>query len=121
MLDCTGGWYSAVEWRGVTVAHLVARAGGALPRAGWLRAVSYTGYRWSYPLEEADRLLLATHMAGEPLTHGHGAPVRLVAPGRRGFQWVKWVVRLELIEHEDHGAPASTIWSSGTAEGRGDA
>jgi DMSO/TMAO reductase YedYZ molybdopterin-dependent catalytic subunit len=96
-------------------------AGGAMPTAGWLRVESYTGYRWSFPLDEAPRLLLATHMSGEPLTHGHGAPVRLVAPGRRGFQWVKWVVRIELMEDEDHGAPASTIWSSSTARGRGDA
>jgi DMSO/TMAO reductase YedYZ molybdopterin-dependent catalytic subunit len=51
-------------------------------------------------------------VGGEPISHGHGAPVRLVAPGRRGFQWVKWVVRLEVRDTPDLGAPASTIWSS---------
>jgi DMSO/TMAO reductase YedYZ molybdopterin-dependent catalytic subunit len=44
----------------------------------------------------------------------------LVAPGRRGFQWVKWVVRLELREDDDLGAPASTVWSSATSAGRGE-
>ena len=24
-------------------------------------------------------------------------PVRLIAPGRRGFQWVKWVDRIEML------------------------
>ena len=44
---------------------------------------------------------------------------RLVAPGRRGFQWVKWVVRIELTDAPDTGAAASTVWSSFTRAGRG--
>jgi DMSO/TMAO reductase YedYZ molybdopterin-dependent catalytic subunit len=31
-----------------------------------------------------------------PLSAGHGFPARLVAPGRRGFWWVKWVASIEL-------------------------
>jgi DMSO/TMAO reductase YedYZ molybdopterin-dependent catalytic subunit len=120
LLDCTSGWYTRQRWSGTRVDRLVARA-GAHEGAGHLRVVSHTGYRWSFPLSEASRLLLATHVGDEPLTHGHGAPARLVAPGRRGFQWVKWVVRIELIEDVDLGAPASTVWSSGTPEGRGEA
>ena len=50
--------------------------------------------------------------------HEHGAPVRPVAPGRRGFEWVK-CVRVELHDGPDPGAPASTVWSSFTPEGRG--
>jgi len=40
--------------------------------------------------------LLATRAGGAPLSVGHGFPARLVAPGRRGFWWVKWVDRIEL-------------------------
>jgi hypothetical protein len=32
---------------------------------------------------------------------------------------VKWVERVELHDDPDYGAPASTVWSSFTAEGRG--
>jgi len=106
-LDCTGGFYSTQEWRGIRVAALLARAGA---RGDHVSVISVTGYRWSF--SAGDDLLLATHVAGRPLSHGHGAPVRLVAPGRRGFQWVKWVVRLEVRDTPDLGAPASTIWSS---------
>ena len=69
-----------------------------------MRVISRTGYRWSFGLADARGLLLATHVGDEPLTHGHGAPCRLVAPGRRGFQWVKWVERIEVHEDPDPGA-----------------
>ena len=37
-------------------------------------------------------------MDGRPLSHGHGFPARLVAPGRRGFWWVKWVTDIEVSD-----------------------
>ena len=117
-LDCTGGFYSRQRWRGVRLARLLERA-GPLSDASHVRVISHTGYRWSFSLDEVRDLLLATDVGGEPLSHEHGAPARLVAPGRRGFQWVKWVVRLELHDGADHGAAASTVWSSFTPEGRG--
>ena len=40
--------------------------------------------------------VLATQVAGAPLGHGHGFPARLVVPDRRGFDWVKWVVRVHV-------------------------
>jgi DMSO/TMAO reductase YedYZ molybdopterin-dependent catalytic subunit len=115
-LDCTGGFYSRQRWRGMRLDRVLARAG---PLGDHVRVVSHTGYRWSFHRQDWRRLLLATHVGDEPLSHGHGAPVRLVVPGRRGFQWVKWVVELEVGDAPDLGAPASTVWSSFTREGRG--
>ncbi|HVD15762.1 MAG TPA: molybdopterin-dependent oxidoreductase [Actinomycetota bacterium] len=57
---------------------------------------SATGYWIRFPVGDLDRLLLATRVGGEPLAARHGFPLRLVAPGRRGFWWVKWVDRVEL-------------------------
>jgi len=119
-LDCTGGFYSTQRWRGVRLDRLLDRA-GVLSAAGHLRVVSHTGYRWGYALADARELLLATHVGEQPISHEHGAPVRLVAPSARGFQWVKWVERIDLLEHPDYGAPASTVWSSFTRAGRGEA
>jgi Oxidoreductase molybdopterin binding domain len=118
-LDCTGGFYSTQRWHGIILGELIDRA-GAQPNAAHVRVISYTGYRWSFDLASARKLLLATHVGGEALSHEHGAPVRLVAPGRRGFEWVKWVTRIELHHGPDPGAAASTVWSSLTARGRGD-
>ena len=115
-LDCTGGFYADREWQGTSLAALLERAGA---RGGHVRVISHTGYRWSFTADYARRCLLATRVGGEPLSHGHGAPARLVAPGRRGFQWIKWVTRIEVHDGPDLGAPASTVWSSFTPEGRG--
>jgi hypothetical protein len=110
-LDCTGGFYSKQRWRGVSLGRLIDRA-EAHPNARHVRVVSVTGYRWSFSLADAREMLLATRVGGEPLSQGHGAPVRLVAPGRRGFQWVKWVTKVELHSGPDPGAFPSTILSS---------
>ena len=102
LLDCTSGWYVERDWEGVRVGDLLAAA-GTDDRARWVTFHAVTGYRFGFPIEEARDLLLATHVDGERLTHGHGFPLRVVAPGRRGFQWVKWVVAVEVRETRDWG------------------
>ncbi|MGE5603894.1 MAG: molybdopterin-dependent oxidoreductase [Nitrososphaerales archaeon] len=94
-LDCTGGWYSLQEWRGVRLDRLLEMAGVAAG-AESVSIVSISGYSRRFPIETARDLVLATHVAGRPLEHGHGFPVRLVAPGYRGFNWVKWVQAIEV-------------------------
>ena len=95
VLDCTGGWHATQRWGGVRLDRLL----GPLPAgARSIDVVSVTGYRRRFPVGDAPRLLLATTAAGKPLSAGHGAPYRLVAPGRRGFWWVKWVVAVEVVD-----------------------
>jgi DMSO/TMAO reductase YedYZ molybdopterin-dependent catalytic subunit len=95
ILDCTGGWWTAQRWRGVTVGGLLARH-GVRATAQRVDVVSVTGHAWSFSIGEADRLLIATHVGGETLTPGHGYPARLIAPDHRGFQWIKWVSRIDV-------------------------
>ena len=98
VLDCTGGWHAAQDWMGVRLDHLLESTLGRASRGRSVDVVSVTGYRRRLPLSDAHRLLLATRVAGQPLSPGHGAPVRLVAPDRRGFWWVKWVSRIEIVD-----------------------
>lgn len=117
-LDCTGGFYTAQRWSGASVGALLDMA-GAEANAGWVRFVSVTGYRWSLPVTQARAALVATRVGGEPLAHGHGALARLVAPGERGFVWVKWLAAIELRPGPDPGqlAAINTSWLSPAGRG----
>lgn len=104
-LDCTGGWYATQHWRGLSVGDLLEQA-GIHASAASVTVESVTGYRRRYPIEEARGFLLAlgtlpadnTEVDGalRSLSHGHGFPLRLVAPNRRGVEWVKWVTLIRL-------------------------
>lgn len=100
LLDCTSGWYTEQEWTGRRLGDVLSEA-DVHSSARWVTVRSVTGFRWSFPIEEAAEMLLATHVGGEALSHGHGAPLRLVAPNRRGFQWVKWIDKIEVRRYRD--------------------
>ena len=92
VIDCTGGWYSEQEWEGVWLTRLLPphELAGALS----VSVRSVTGYPRRFDAADLSHLLLATRVGGAELAPGNGYPVRLVAPGLRGFWWVKWVVEL---------------------------
>lgn len=95
-IDCTGGICATREWSGLAMGALLdAVAPDAAATMVWF--ISTTGHRWPLPLAEARRALLATHVDSEPLAHAHGFPLRLVAPERRGFQWIKWLTTIEIV------------------------
>lgn len=92
VLDCTGGFYSRQEWAGVRLDRLLLHPGNGLS----VHVRSLTGYDRRFPIDELPRLLVATRVGGRPLDAGHGYPVRIVAPGRRAFWWIKWVRSIEV-------------------------
>lgn len=94
-LDCTSGWVMTTSWRG-TPLRVLLEAVGADPSAPFVRVRSVTGWSVSLEREDLDGALLATHVAGAPLPSANGAPVRLVAPRRRGLDWIKWVETIEV-------------------------
>jgi hypothetical protein len=90
-IDCTGGWYADQVWRGARLDRLLDGTDGES-----IVVRSITGYSRRFPRSDAAGLLVATHVGDAPLSAGHGAPARLVAPGRRGLWWVKWIAAIDV-------------------------
>ncbi len=95
ILDCTSGWYSEQRWTGVRLDRLIRSDKRSID------VRSATGYARRFPTRDLANLWLVTAAGGKPLSAGHGFPARIVAPGRRGFWWVKWVVEIR---------PSDTPW-----------
>jgi Oxidoreductase molybdopterin binding domain len=95
VLDCTSGWALKTTWRGVPLSSVLARA-GSVPAGRSAVVRSATGWSATLGHDEIDRALLAVGVAGVDLPLANGAPCRLVVADRRGLDWVKWVVEVEL-------------------------
>ena len=105
---------SASEWTGVPLAAVLNEAGltgraVAVRAEGWDRGVPATAepgteaffYDKGLPIEKAlhPDTILAWAQNGELLQHLHGAPIRLLVPGWSGNWSVKWLRRLEIMDH----------------------
>jgi DMSO/TMAO reductase YedYZ molybdopterin-dependent catalytic subunit len=104
VLDCTGGWYTRQVWQGVPILEVLGKA-GVLESAVSVTVEAVTGYKRRFDIVDVWQMVLAYGVAGRPLAHGHGAPLRLVIPGRRGVEWVKWITAI-------HVNRTSELWQS---------
>ncbi len=99
LLYCVEGWEVWGNWKGVRVADLLRTARA---RAGADYAVFHCldGYTTCLPaayLTEYNALL-AYEVNGKPLRPEIGFPLRLVAFGKYGYKWAKWVHKIELVQ-----------------------
>jgi len=62
-------------------------------------------FQRTLPVEKAldPDTLLAFEMNGNPLTAEHGFPVRVIAPGWASDSWVKWLQKIDVLDHEFDG------------------
>jgi len=101
--DCVEGWSAIAEWTGTPLALLLAAAG---VRQNARYAVFHcaddfggTPYYESIDLSEAlhPQTILAHTMNRQPLSPGHGAPLRLRVERQLGYKQAKYVMRVELV------------------------
>lgn len=108
---CVEGWsVHDVKWGGFRFSE-IQRQAQPLPEAGHAlfhslgettgRPGGQSHYIESFSLKDLldsqAECLLALDMDGKPLTHDHGAPLRVVAPYSLGYKNIKYVTRIEFI------------------------
>ena len=98
LLICPRVFYDNAEWTGVPVADILRQA-KVKPEAEKVYFEAAGGYRQSLTIEEAtsDGVFLAYEVNGQPLPLEHGYPLRLVARGKYGSRWVKWLTHIEVV------------------------
>lgn len=102
---CIQGWSGIAAWGGLPLAELV-KLVRPTPRAKAVVFYSFgegaEGGQFydSLSIENAMHLqtLLAYEMNDEPLTHLHGAPLRLRVENQLDFKMVKWVQAIAFVE-----------------------
>jgi sulfite oxidase len=117
-LECAGngvgmGGVSTATWIGVPLATLLKQA-GLSPTVKHIRLIGTDrgievksqpplAFSRSIPLEKAldPDTLLAYQMNGSPLPPEHGYPLRAIVPGWYGMDSVKWLTRVEALDHPD--------------------
>jgi DMSO/TMAO reductase YedYZ molybdopterin-dependent catalytic subunit len=98
LLICPGIFANNGVWKGVSIKELFKKA----PIKTDANYVTFRGPAGNYekvlrvPIDDvlSDRVFLAYRVNGEPLPQKHGFPLRLVAEGYYGYDWVKYVYKV---------------------------
>ena len=109
-LDCVGRFRNNSIMEGVPLQTLL-DISGVGPDAR--RAVFHCadGYYSSLALSELlGREAFLAYGINHQRTPQFGYPLRLVAPGKYGYQWAKWVRRIELVPDQRKGHWAQLSW-----------
>jgi DMSO/TMAO reductase YedYZ molybdopterin-dependent catalytic subunit len=133
LLECAGnsrwmrfGLISVGQWNGVSIDSILDRA-GPVPAAAAIRVDGFDehsrgstnstiGCSWVFPLEDLRRsgAFIATQLNGEALPLANGAPMRLIVPGWYGCCCIKWVNRIEVVDHLQPATSQMTEFASRT-------
>ena len=98
LLICPGFFADNAEWTGVPVTTFLTEA-SVKPEATKVAFHALDKYTQTLPLEvvQHEGVFLAHTVNGQILPPAHGYPLRLVVRGRYGYEWVKWVERIEVL------------------------
>ncbi len=100
LLICPGVFSNFGSWEGISIQTLLrmaeAQAGATHVTVRGPRGAYEKVQRFPISEIEDNRVFLAYAVNGEVLPRKHGFPLRAVAEGYYGFDWIKYVYRLEV-------------------------
>lgn len=112
---CVEGWSQIVQWAGARLADFIEKYGHETP----FISLTTPDRQYYVGLDRASAMhsqsLLAYEMNGQPLTPGHGAPLRLVCPLKYGVKSIKRIGAIQFthIRPADYWAERGYDWYLG--------
>ncbi|WP_440952317.1 molybdopterin-dependent oxidoreductase [Methanococcoides sp. FTZ1] len=99
MLDCVEGWSYVAKWTGIPVKTLLDEA-GVQDGATTVIFHSADGYSTALELDYLveNNIILGYRLNDVTLPKDHGYPFQLVAEGKYGYKWAKWVTGIEVTD-----------------------
>lgn len=100
LLICPGFFANHGRWKGVSMKALLAKADlkEDATHVTFYGPEGIYEMLQTYPLHEvlSDKVFLAYEVNGTPLPQAHGYPLRIVAEGYYGFDWIKYVYKVNV-------------------------
>lgn len=117
-MPCVEGWGFEAKWTGFRVTDLLNRS-GIKPEGSYVVFFSADGYSTGLPLDylRDDEILLAYGINDLTLPPERGFPLQLVAKGRYGYKWAKWITKIEVVDKEVRGYWESRGYSNSARVG----
>lgn len=102
-LKCVEGWSARIAWEGVPIMELLNRT-GIKPETKRVIFHCVDEYTTSFTLDyiREKNIIMAFRVNGIIIPDSLGFPFQLVAEGKWGYKWAKWITEIELTSDEDY-------------------
>ncbi len=103
-MPCVEGWGFYSKWTGFRAMDLL-NMSGLRPSAKYAIFRTEEGYSTGLPIDylKESRILMAYGINDVTLPPERGYPLQLVAKGRYGYNWAKWITSVDVTDNEIKG------------------
>ena len=118
-MPCVEGWGFNAKWTGFRVTDLL-NISGLKPGAKYVLFTSVDGYSTSLPLDylQKNNILLAYGINDVTLPPDLGFPLQVLAKGKYGYKWAKWITEIEVTDKDIKGYWESAGYSNSANVGQ---
>ena len=104
LMYCVEGWEVWGNWIGILVKDLLDKA-HVRQEGKYILFGCVDSYTTALPISYLEKYnaMLAYQVNGSPLKEHDGFPLRLIAFGKYGYKWAKWVNKLEVMNQSQIG------------------
>ena len=116
-LYCVEGWEVKILWEGILIKDLLSKV-NISEKANTIIFHAYDGFTTSLQLDYIidNNIMLAYKMNNVTMPAERGFPFQLIAEGKWGYKWIKWVTEIEVSDNINYKG----FWESRGYSNNGD-